>query len=850
MTRARLFTVLDQRNPLTVVRAPLGFGKTTLVARWASHQQPDGEEALAWVRVRPAAGDASSFWADVVQVLADAAVPVPANLPGEATTAGAAVIERMVLEARRPVLLVVDGFESLPEGVDQALLDLLRHAAPLRLIVCGRSHRHFPAHQYVDLDTAMITANDLLFTAEETAQLFDALGLEVPRPAVDTVHKISGGWPEPTRALAVTLRNTRPSLDTLRATAQSVALDYLRRHVLPEVVRPERVEFALATSIAEEFSAPIAELLSEDPDASAQLDWLAGEGVLLAELRDGQPVYRWPDAARHALHTELRRRAPERVAELHSRLATHLHAAGSPAAALRHAVRAADWPLAVRVIDTSWRTLLLGHRDELHEALHAIPLQMIGTSARALAVRDIWLRAPDDRVLSAATLPASGARLARLGRSEQARDVLETGLALLAALRRRGLFHEARRYAERLLEVATSSRVNRPDEVADLVGSVHLIAGQTQLLAADLTASLVILQRAYDWAGNASLDYVRPDAAASLALVHALLGHPHPTDTWLKRYTNAPTPATWLEPTIRGKAETARLLLALDRLDLQAAQPLAARDPFPDRTAVNEWWAFRAYAAARHALHTAAALDGLEMLDQTRALHHDWNDHGALAGPLLASIEADLLLALDRAANARAVLTGPHREHPLMRVGQARLALLSGDAHAALRLATDTTWLRSAGTRQRLEMLLIQAAATHRNNDEPGGADCLQRAITTARTASAMAALTTIPRGDLTALAQQVPAATALLAIRPLREAPDPFPSHVTLTQLTPREQRVLEKLAEGLSLQQTADALVVSYNTIRTQQASLYRKLGTNTRTDAIARARQQGLLPNQGPN
>ena len=60
----------------------------------------------------------------------------------------------------------------------------------------------------------------------------------------------------------------------------------------------------------------------------------------------------------------------------------------------------------------------------------------------------------------------------------------------------------------------------------------------------------------------------------------------------------------------------------------------------------------------------------------------------------------------------------------------------------------------------------------------------------------------------------------------------------------------LLEKLAEGLSLQQTADALVVSYNTIRTQQASLYRKLGTNTRTDAIARARQQGLLPNQGPN
>jgi LuxR family maltose regulon positive regulatory protein len=77
-----------------------------------------------------------------------------------------------------------------------------------------------------------------------------------------------------------------------------------------------------------------------------------------------------------------------------------------------------------------------------------------------------------------------------------------------------------------------------------------------------------------------------------------------------------------------------------------------------------------------------------------------------------------------------------------------------------------------------------------------------------------------------------------------LASHPDLFPEQITVVTLTRREQLVLEKLAAGLTLQQTADALVVSYNTIRSQQASVYRKLGAESRLDAIARARQWGLF------
>jgi LuxR family maltose regulon positive regulatory protein len=82
------------------------------------------------------------------------------------------------------------------------------------------------------------------------------------------------------------------------------------------------------------------------------------------------------------------------------------------------------------------------------------------------------------------------------------------------------------------------------------------------------------------------------------------------------------------------------------------------------------------------------------------------------------------------------------------------------------------------------------------------------------------------------------------LAEPSLADAADLFPAGVTLIELTRGEGRVLDLLARGLTLQQVADTLVVSYNTVKTQQRSLYRKLGTNSRPDAIARARHLGLI------
>jgi LuxR family maltose regulon positive regulatory protein len=323
-------------------------------------------------------------------------------------------------------------------------------------------------------------------------------------------------------------------------------------------------------------------------------------------------------------------------------------------------------------------------------------------------------------------------------------------------------------------------------------------------------------------------------------MIHALDGDLHQTAVWLARYEDAPPASSWLTTYFEPAATTARLLAALDRMSIAEAGEISGRlvpPLFPDGMR-----GLYLYARALLALHDGRAADLLDELDEPQR-------HQVATGPpyepaLLAAARVDLLLALGRGNQARAVLLGRHRDHPALRLGHARLALLTGDHAGALRYAHDPQWERRAGMRSRQEMLLVHAVAAHRTGAHDLAAQSLHRAAEAARATGALRPFTTVPRAELRAIAGDLPALRDLLDTEQLARHPDVFPERVPVANLTQRERLVLKKLASGLTLQQTADALVVSYNTIRTQQASIYHKLGVDSRADAVARARQWSLL------
>lgn len=853
--RPRLWALLDAGAPLTLLRAPVGFGKTSVVAQWLSKRGAGGDGSsigvVAWMRVRPGAGDAATFWAELLQVVSDAGL----RSSSEVTPSGGAFdragrAERALRAAGGPVVLVVDGFEHVSDpDLDRSLLELVRHTPQLRLVVCLRGHRHFPDHLCLDLDTTVLTARELRFTAEETQHLLTIAGVELPPRGVRTILEESGGWPEPTRAVVLSLRDstraasTEPSEVMLSEAVEGIAADYLRRRLLSEAHPPGRVELGVLTALPEEFTVEVAELLSEDRAAKAHLEALSRDSVLSVETRDGQMVYRWPPAARQALLDELRRRWPDRLPELHERLSNWYRDHDRPHLALRHALDGQDWSLAIAVIESSWRSLAHAHHDDLLRAYVELPLEVVETSPRALALRETRLRMPDDRLLDVAVLPDTSAELELLGRSEDAADVLDTCVAVLIALRNRGAFTMAATYAGSSLEIARTARAAQPHAVADVYPLLCLHVGITQLLAGDPTAAIDSFRHAYDRGADHPSGYAEADAAGKRALAHAAVGDLPQAASWIERHEAAPGwDGTWLDPHIRSAPTTAQLLVALDRLEIDPA--IAAGDFLAAHPRRDELWPYLVYARAQLSLVIGTASEGLALIDRARTTYGDWLGPGAIAHPLLAAAEADLLLALGRGNLARAVLSGTDADHRLLRVPRARLALLAGQADVAVQLSQDSGWDRIATARDRLEMQVIRSVAAARTGDLDLAEAALSRAADLARASGSLRPFLGVARDELVALADHVPAARDLLHKDPLATQNDLFPTAIQLIELTNREQQVLEQLATSMTIPEIAEASVLSYNTVRFQQRNLYKKLGTSDRAEAIARARQWGLL------
>lgn len=748
-----------------------------------------------------------------------------------------------MLTADVPVLLVIDGFEHVTApNLDVALLDLLRYTPRLRIVVCLRNFRHFRTSQFLDLDATVLDAPDLRFTEDETRTLLDDTGVALPPDEVQRIVDASGGWPEPTRALALRLRESPDLAADLPAAVRQIAAEYLHERFL-DVCPAPLVWLALATSLARSFTPEVAELLTGDSSAESHLDTLGSEGLLTAETRDGEVVYSWPAATRQALVDELRRRWPERIRELHDRLAHWHFDMGQTRQALGHAVRAANWQLSITIVESSWRDLASEDKQDLYRVLAAIPVKVLLGSPRALAVRDMTMRIPDNLFLAAATLPESTADLKAHGRSKDAAEVLDTCLLVLRARRLRGEFDRAATYASRALVIAESARAARSDEVSGLYPALQLQVGITRLLGGDIDAAIPTLLLAAERGADSPMDDIESDAAGKLALAYAMAGEHVQATTWIHRYESAaPRGHSRLNPHIKSTATAARLLTAVDQLELDLAT--VAQGQLAIHTQRDEFWPHIVYAQAQYALTVGAPADALTVIDRARAARPHQLNSGGVARPLLVAAEANLLLALGRGNLARAVMAGPDHNHPLVVVVRARLALLAGQDEAALRMTQDSSWDRIASGRDRLAMLLIRAIAAARTGDVGSAQAALRRAVDVAGVSGVLRPFATVDRDELMDVAATVPHARRLLDKDPLAQQPDLFPTYVELIELSPREQQVLDQLSEGLTVPQIADSAVLSYNTVRTQQRSLYKKLGTSDRSEAIARARQWGLL------
>lgn len=841
LPRRRLMGILDRWLPLTVVRGPSGYGKSTLVRQWATEAESAGIRVL-WCN---AIGTADLCTA-ILSTLAGGTRRVVGRAQAD-SFAACVEAQRLIDRYDGQTVLIVDGLDDMTRGdLIGQLLELCRLRSAFRVIVTTRVRDAAEELAALTLGVQVIAPHDLQFCQTEIADLAAARSLALTSVQAELVRKEVGGCPILVDAVLGWLAQSTRIDATSIAGAATVAHEGLWSHVLHRSLSPTDVDtLAELSTAAGWLTADAARFLTEEADVEQRLVHLESVGALTSELGpDGTPLFRIPPAVGRIARAHATTAID--VAAKGAALARHL-AAAQPERAVRQAYALRDWTLLGEIFEQSWLDLWSSEDPIVLRALAEMPgdaLRALPRTAAAQAIVTGARRTPADLQFPVTRSPAELHQIAHfIGMSA----ALQTSVLEAMALRRSGRFPDALAIAMTVANVVEVGGEAVPPAALQIEAWGRYELALTALLAGDTALSSEQLQAAVQslpWA-SPKLTHLREMVHGLSALKAAMRGDLLAVDVRAARAreTEGIAPDYLLFHHDQGTAATiAEAITSIDRLDRTTST--AALNALRTGDQGGELWAFSAWAQARFSLHWGDRRGALRDLCDARRLHRQVSDGGGLAHPLLVAAEADLLLA-DQRANRAAALLANAPTHPFVGVARARFALTVGDYDNAILESLAIIAEDNRLDRLRLDALLIHAVGVTKTKGVEHAMPSWREALATAsRLGSPLAPFALLPPGLLAPVESQLPELRAMT--RPARERGGGLPDCVEVIELSPRQQSVLDALARGMPIPAIARSQFVSQNTIKSQLRSLYSKLGVHSREEAVALARDAGLIEN----
>ncbi|MHB1138887.1 MAG: LuxR C-terminal-related transcriptional regulator [Microthrixaceae bacterium] len=370
----------SRHRALTLVSAPAGFGKTTLVAEWLAR-----EDATAWLSLDRRDDDPTRFWTYVVAAIGAAVPDVGGDAASLLASPGApldAVVATLINDletASRDVVLVLDDYHLVQSAeVHDSVAFLLEHLpARFRLVITTRAD---PPLLLASLraggDLLEVRAADLRFTQQEAgAYLSDAMDLALTADDIGVLEARTEGWIAALQLAALSLqgRDDPAAFVAEFAGDDRFILDYLADEVLDH--QPPRIrEFLLSTSILSRLHAPLCAAVSGFDDARAVLDGLERSNLFVVALDDRRSWYRYHHLFGDVVRARLLQDRPDRVPELHRRASDWYSANGEPHEAILHALAGDDPIRAATLIERLAPELQRERREALlREWLESLP---------------------------------------------------------------------------------------------------------------------------------------------------------------------------------------------------------------------------------------------------------------------------------------------------------------------------------------------------------------------------------------------------------------------------------------------------------------------------------------------
>jgi LuxR family maltose regulon positive regulatory protein len=352
---ARLRT--GRRRVLTLVSAPAGFGKTTMLAEWVT---TDSGTPFAWVALDRGDAEPVRLWTHVIAALAQSEPEVGNRSlvalrtdPDRITDAVLPVLFDELSEADTSVVLILDDYH-LAETIElNAQVEAFLRYRPVRVQVVVAT-RADPALGVARLrasgELVEVRADSLRFDVSELSRFFEGLGVTGLTDADETrLAERTGGWPAPLRlaALLIPNRDRDAFIDSFTGATRQV-VDYLARDVL-DLLEPATREFLLQVSVLGRMNGPLCDAVLDTSGSGAVLAELERSNLFVSVDAAGE-WYRQHQLFAEALHLELARTRPEHVPMLHGRAADWFAGIGELETATEHAIAARDVRLASHLI--------------------------------------------------------------------------------------------------------------------------------------------------------------------------------------------------------------------------------------------------------------------------------------------------------------------------------------------------------------------------------------------------------------------------------------------------------------------------------------------------------------------
>jgi LuxR family maltose regulon positive regulatory protein len=848
-------------HKLTLVSAPAGYGKSTLIGQW---RDQTGFQ-VAWLSLDDDDNEPARFAAYVAEALGLAGIDV-GRPPEDIGWAGlfthespAIPLLNRLAELPHGFALVLDDYHVIhTQPIHAAIAYWLERGPPqMHLVLVSRSDPPIPlARLRARRLMTELRVDDLLFTPDEATQALQQMaGLTLSSEQMAALIEGTEGWISGLQIAAISLRRssagaTERILRTV-ATGQRHIADYLREEVFEH--ESEQVQaFLLHTSILTRFNVELCDALNQWQASRQILDHLAENDLFLVPLGGPGDWYRYHQLFAAFLETQAGQLlTPDTRAALHRRASEWYERNGYPDDAIDHALKAQDWPAAVRLLKRPVTfSRLLDRRSLWRKWLDAVPTANVEGDAELcvrqavvllgddeLAESEEWLRraeslyeaAGDDQGLgvmyaiwalvknAAGDMPAeiavAEAALARLGPAETVeRHLASLSLAMALA----DLGHAGRAY-QALLEVQP---VERSGDLFELMFGNWL--GKVQAMLGQLREA----RESYRWA----LDVKGYSAAREL-----------PATLW---------------------GHTANLLYELDELQ-EAGTWWAQAFSTSDQPFRRDVYAELHAAYARFLWAQGHREQAFAVLDQAVQAAYRFGDR-----PGMEQIEAQRItfwLAQGDLARARAWFA----QHPLPEDETPDVGYRY--AHHARYLAQVRTWMAEgrsedrAAARRWLEAMSGRAADDQRLGDwitinlllaqldaqEQPPADFRVRLKEVLAAANAAGYVRIIlDEGEpLAALMRQVSRYDPEVRSVVVASGPSLPKSQPLIEPLSDRELEILALIAQGYTNQQIADRLFLALDTVKWHNKSMFGKLQVRNRARAVLRAQELGLLGRDPP-